>query len=108
MPKYNIVIVGGGFGGIKAALELAKYPSDDIKCTLISDKTHFEYHAALYRAVTGRSPLEVCIPLSEIMAGNDITVIEDKICAVDCTKKIVTGESGSRFPYTHLVLALGS
>ncbi len=41
----KIVIAGGGFGGIKAALNLANRPDFDV--TLISDKTNFEYHAIM-------------------------------------------------------------
>ena len=62
----RILIVGGGFGGIKAGLELSKKNLTDTTITLISDKPHFEYHALLYRVLTGHSPLEVCIPLFEI------------------------------------------
>ncbi len=61
--EHRVIIVGGGFGGIRCALDLAKNKPPHLKITLISDSTHFEYHAALYRVVTGRYPLEVCIPL---------------------------------------------
>ena len=52
----NITIVGGGFGGVKAALELAKDPKNNI--TLISDKPDFQYYPALYSAATGYSHLQ--------------------------------------------------
>ena len=57
----HIVIVGGGFGGVKLARLLSN--KKNIKITLISASTNFEYHGALYRSATGRSPLEVIIPL---------------------------------------------
>ncbi len=57
----NVVVVGGGFGGVKTALELSNKPS--VKVTLITACTNFEYHGALYRSATGHSPLEVVIPL---------------------------------------------
>ena len=69
----KIVIVGGGFGGVRAALDLSKkFPKGlpveqaDAKIILISDKQHFEYYPALYKVASGLSPLEVCIPLAEI------------------------------------------
>jgi NADH dehydrogenase FAD-containing subunit len=46
----NITIVGGGFGGVKAALELAKESTNVI--TLITDKPDFQYYPALYCAAT--------------------------------------------------------
>lgn len=104
----KIVIVGGGFGGVRAALDLAGKKIPGAHITLISDKPHFEYTPALYRVVTGRSPLEVCIPLHEIFAGRDVEVVQDQITAIDVSAKTLAGQSGARYGYDYLVLALGS
>ena len=53
----KIVIVGGGFAGVKMALELVNKQGFEI--TLISKNADFEYHGALYRSATGQSPLIV-------------------------------------------------
>ncbi len=104
----KIVIVGGGFGGIRAVMDLEAKNLPDTKITLISDKPHFEYHAALYRVVTGRSPLEVCVPLREIFAVKDIEVVEDSIVGVNLKERTLMGISGSHYKFDFLVLALGS
>jgi len=104
----KIIIVGGGFGGISAALNLEKAHLPDAKITLISDKPHFEYHAALYRVVTGRSPLEVCIPMRDIFEGKNVEVLEDTITNVNIKEKRLEGESGSHYTFDFLILALGS
>ena len=62
----KVVIVGGGFGGVRAALSLSNKSGVEVK--LISSQSYFEYHAALYRSATGRSPLEVAIPLRDFFA----------------------------------------
>ncbi len=108
MEQKHIVIVGGGFAGISCALQLAKKNLPHAKIRLISEKPHFEYHAALYRLVTGSSPLEVCVPLREIFAGKNIEVIEDRIVGIDKTAQKISGISGSSYHYNELVLALGS
>lgn len=107
IPK-KIVVVGGGFGGIRTALDLSKKNLPNTKIILISDKPHFEYHAGLYRIVVGRSPLEVCIPLRDIFQGKHVEVVEDTINEVDLKEKRLGGTSGSRYNFDFLVLALGS
>lgn len=104
----KVVIVGGGFAGVRCALDLSRKRLPDTKIVLITDRPHFEYHAALYRVVTGRSPLEVCIPLAEIFEGSDVEVVVDAIDAVDLKDRRVTGHSGSHYSFDFLVLALGS
>ncbi len=107
-PITRIVIVGGGFGGIRAALCLARKRLPNTTVTLISDKSHFEYHPALYRFVTGNSPLEVCIPLQEIFEGSSVEVIEASITSLNREGKTVIDAQGVSYSYDHLILALGS
>ena len=106
--KHRVVIVGGGFAGIRCALDLAKNKSKDVKVTLISNKKHFEYYPRIYRVVTGESPLEVCIPLSEIFLNKDVEVVQDEVVNVDLTNKKVTAKDGSVYMYDDIVLGLGS
>lgn len=103
----NITIVGGGFGGVKAALELSK--NSHARITLITDKPDFQYYPALYSTATGRSHLQSWVPLGEIFADHtNVQVIVDPITKLDKTAKKITGESGTVYNYTTLVLALGS
>jgi len=104
----KILVVGGGFGGISAALALEKENIPNVEITLVSDKPHFEYKPALYRVVTGRSPLEVCIPISEIFEKKNISFALDTIKGIDPLKKIAKGASGKDYHFDYLILALGS
>ncbi len=104
----NILIVGGGFGGVQAARALAKKKLPDTTVRLIDPKTHFEYTAALYRFVTGRSPMESCISYKDILGGYDVDVIQDAVTSVNVGAKVVSGQSGSSYYYDTLILALGS
>jgi NADH dehydrogenase FAD-containing subunit len=70
----RIVIVGGGFAGVKAALEISKRNLGNV--TLISDEDHFLHHATLYATATGRSLAESVVPLTELFAGDKkVTVV---------------------------------
>src|SRR3989344_5617491 len=99
----KVVIVGGGFGGIRAALDLEKKVGDRAKIVLISDKPHFEYTPTLYRVVTGRSPLEVCIPLREIFKNKKVSVVSDTIASLRLQENSIVGSSGSKYSYDYLV-----
>ncbi|HSX39406.1 MAG TPA: FAD-dependent oxidoreductase, partial [Candidatus Saccharimonadales bacterium] len=104
----KILIIGGGFAGIKCALDLEKAGLKDSKITLVSNMSHFEYHALLYRVVTGVSPLEVCISLNQIFKNKHVEVVKDEIVEVDIYNKQALARSQSRYTFDYLVLALGS
>jgi NADH:ubiquinone reductase (H+-translocating) len=103
----NIVVIGAGFAGVRLALRMANKSRFNVK--LICDKSYFEYHAALYRSATGRSPLEVAIPLRDFFASaKNIEVVADTIVEIDSDSNIVVGKSGAQYPYEALVIALGN
>lgn len=104
----KIIIAGGGFGGIRTALDLAEKNLPNTKIILVSDKPHFEYHAALYRVATGRSPLGACVPLRDIFRDKYVEVLKDTVVKVDIKEKTLEGNSGSLYSFDFLVLALGS
>jgi NADH:ubiquinone reductase (H+-translocating) len=110
-PPKRILILGGGFGGVRTALDLAEYDLPNIKITLVTDKHHFEYTPSLYKIATGNSPAETCIPLGEIfshMKKKKFEFVIDTIVGGSLSEKYVTGESGSRYTYDYIVLALGA
>lgn len=108
MQPKRVLIVGAGFGGIAAALALEKNKPSNLKIVLVSAKPHFEYRPALYRVVTGKSPLEVCIPIREIVEGKAIEFAVDLIQGVDFSRRIARGASDASYAFDYLILALGS
>lgn len=106
--ERKVIIVGGGFGGVTAALKLDQLSNGKLDITLISDQPHFEYHAALYRVVAGRSPLEVCIPLSEIFSETNVKVVEDSVTDINNETNQVLGREGSKYLFDKLIFAIGS
>lgn len=101
----HVVVVGGGFGGVKAALELSKKQIG--KITLISDESYFLHHATLYATATGKNMAESVIPLKTIFAEHpNVELVQDKITAFDPTRHLITGKKD--YHYDKLILALGS
>ena len=104
----RILIIGGGFGGVSSALALERKRLPRTEITVVSDKSHFEYQPALWRAVTGKSPREVCIPLQEVFRDKKINFVRDAIEDIDIHRKIAQGSSGSQYHFDYALLALGS
>lgn len=101
----KVLILGGGFGGIKTALSLADH--SEFSVTLISDHDTFRYYPSLYEAATGGRLAASRIPLNEIFANKDIRLVTDTAVGLDRKKKKVKGKSGKSYSYDALVIALG-
>src|SRR3989344_1755798 len=104
--KQRVLILGGGFGGIKTALELAD--NERFAVTLVSDQQNFRYYPALYHAATGGSPVASSIPLEEIFKDKPVKVMQGIAKTLDSDEKFVRFTSGKILPYDVLVIALGS
>jgi len=104
--KQHIVVVGGGFGGVKAALELAGHP-DKFEITLVSERPDFWYYPTLYHTATGGSSSQSDIPLKELFHGKPVKLVIGKAEALDRAAKTVTLADKTVVPYDRLVLALG-
>lgn len=107
MKTNRVIIVGGGFGGVKSALRFANKPGVSVQ--LISNNTHFEYHQALYRSAVGYSPMEVVIPLKDIFSNiKNIQLVLDNIETIDPDKKYVLSSTGHTYRYDQIIFSLGS
>lgn len=103
----NITIVGGGFGGVKAALELAQESTNKIK--LITDKPDFQYYPALYSAVTKRNHLEYWVPLNTIFKNiNNVEIVIDTVTDIITESHKLVGKSGKTYTYEKCIMALGT
>jgi NADH:ubiquinone reductase (H+-translocating) len=104
--KQRILIVGGGFGGIKTALELSKEP-DKFEVTLLSERPDFWYFPTLYHTATGGTRLESSIPIAHLLHRKPVTFVEGKATSIDRENKNIILESKDMIPYDKVVLALG-
>lgn len=87
----HTVIVGGGFAGVKAALELSKKQLGRI--TLISDEPYFLHHATLYATATGRETKESVVSLEDAFATHhDVDVVLDSMISIDHDRRLVVGK----------------
>lgn len=102
----KFTIVGGGFAGVKLALELAKDTSNQI--TIITERDTFQYYPTLYNSATGRGSDESWTPLGLIFGDYDnVHVVLDKVIGIDHKKKQLVGLSEERYDYSTLAIAVG-
>lgn len=102
--KTRIVIVGGGFGGLFTALDLAG--AGDV--TLISDQDHFLFAPMLYEYLSGEVEEWHIAPRYKELLDEDINLVQDKVANIDLEKQSVTFETDREpLPYDVLVLAVG-
>ena len=112
--KPRIVILGGGFAGVYAALELEKRrgKKDDYEIALVSKQNYFVFQPMLPEVISGTIGLtDVVSPLRRILRHTDVHVRE--VEAIDLDRKIVKLAPGflphaHELAYDHLVLALGT
>lgn len=105
MAKHKIVVVGGGFGGTKAALDLSKIHKFDV--TLVHNKPDFSYYPTMYETATGVSKDVAIIPLEEIFARLPINLVYDEMVDLDRKAQTITTKSGTVLTYDGLILSLG-
>lgn len=101
-PK--ILILGGGFGGLFTALELAG--SADV--TLVSDADHFLFTPMLYEYLSGEVEAWHIAPRYDELLDENVRVVQGAVAGVDLTAQTVTmADLGKTLNYDVLVLALG-
>ncbi len=103
--QQKVIIVGGGFGGIRTALDLAKKSGFEI--ILISKSPDFEYYPGLHKLIGLHKLVTVKVPLETIFKDKTVSVIIDTVTTIDLIEKKVTTNNNS-YTGDFLVLALGS
>lgn len=103
--KTKVMVLGGGFGGIKMALELADHAG--LSVTLLSDQPNFRYYPALYLAATGSRTAASNIPLEEIFKNKNIKIALGTAKKIDREARKVKTAKGEAYSYDILVIALG-
>ncbi|HEY9132288.1 MAG TPA: NAD(P)/FAD-dependent oxidoreductase [Dyella sp.] len=104
--RPHVVILGGGFGGLAAARELAKAP---VRITLIDRRNHHVFQPLLYQVGTaGLSAPSIAAPLRRILRKQtNVTVLMDEARGVDTAAKQVRLPQGS-LDYDFLIVATGA
>ena len=104
--RPQVVIIGGGFGGIKAAHALQNAPVD---ITLIDRNNHHVFQPLLYQVATAElSPADISGPIRHILRKQRNThVLMAEVTSVDVKNQYVHMTQRS-LRYDYLIIATGA
>ncbi len=107
----NILILGGGFGGLITAEELAKKIGDEHQITLISPNRNFTFYPALVQLAFGACSVEdVQFDLVHKLREMNVRFIQAEMIRIDPaaqTVRIAGPDIRGDISYDHLVIATG-
>jgi NADH dehydrogenase len=107
---HRVVIVGGGFGGLQAALHLRRA---DVEVTLVDRRNFHLFQPLAYQVATGAlMPGEVCYPLRAIFKrARNVRVVCAEVTEFDLAAREILTRSYAgelRLPYDTLIVGGGS
>jgi demethylphylloquinone reductase len=103
--KRRICIIGGGFGGLFTALNLA----DAGRVTLISREDHFLFTPMLYEYLSGEVEAWQIAPRYEELIGDETKFLRGEVTGIDFGEhEIAIAAQKGRVGYDILIIAVGS
>ncbi len=112
-PRRKIVIVGGGFGGVYAALELDKwlFRFPDVDVTIVNRDNFFLFTPMLHEvAASDLDITNIVNPVRKLVSNVDF--FDGDVEKVDLAARTVTVSHGDGhthpLPYDHLILSPGA
>jgi NADH:ubiquinone reductase (H+-translocating) len=104
--RPQVLIVGGGFGGLAAARALKHAPVD---VTVLDRENYHLFQPLLYQVATAElSETDVATSVREVLAGQrNARVVLGEVSGVDLDRRCVMTDVGE-IPYDFLVLATGA
>jgi len=102
----KILVLGGGFAGVEAAIYLKK---QELEVTLVSDRDYFYIYPTSIWIPTGEVTREdVSVPLDKLAMKHGFGLIIDPVVQLEASQKRVALKSGRVLDdYDYIVVALG-
>lgn len=107
----NILILGGGFGGLVAAEYLSKSLNKDHRITLVSPNSNFTFYPALVHLAFGEvEPADITFDLVEKLNELNVRFVQGEVIKISANLKrvqIAGKDFNGEISYDYLIIALG-
>lgn len=105
----RILVLGGNFGGLTAALTVKRELGSDVDLTVVSPSPDFLFTPSLIWMPFGRRTWdEITFPVEPMLGEHDIAFVEAAATSVDPVGRSVTLAGRRSVRYDYLVVATGS
>lgn len=104
--KHKIVIIGGGYAGLIAALRLAGKAAGNAEITLINAREGFVQRIRNHQVAAQQDIRHYSIP--KLLGRRPVRFVQGRVTAIDLDQRTATVDSGEIIAYDKLVYALGS
>ncbi len=107
MSRPHVIVIGSGFGGIRAAKGLADV---DVDVTIVDANNFHTFQPLLYQVATaGLDADDIGFPIRGIFRRNQsVRFVLGEVTGVDLERRRVTVRDGREFAYDYLVIAAGT
>jgi sulfide:quinone oxidoreductase len=107
MTRKKVLVLGGNFGGLTAALTVKHDLHGDVDVTVVSAADHFLFNPSLIWVPFGkRRPQDIMFPLAPTFAEHGVDFVHGEATELDLAgRRVIT--TGGTYDYDYLVIATG-
>lgn len=109
MGPVKIRVLGAGFAGVRAALDLDRLLGrQGVDISIINKDPYHELTTEIYRPAAGRDVRVLAVPLKDIFAGTSVAVVQGTVTDIRLRERQVVLDRQRILKFDRLVVALGS
>ncbi len=104
----RVLVLGGNFAGVSAAIEVKRKLRGDVDVTVISPSEKFLYVPSLIWVPFGkRRVADITFPVAPVLEKKGVAFVQDRALRIRPDENVVETERAGRVSYDYLVVATG-
>lgn len=107
--RKKVLVLGGNFGGLTAALAVKRELHGDVDVTVLSDRDYFLFNPSLIWLPFGkRTSRDITFKVGPTFETAGVEFVVDAAARIDPAAHLVRTASGAAYPYDYLVISTGT